>query len=59
MAMAISFLSTMACTATHPSSSSALTVGARRPGVILRAASSLARSTLYVQRTYFWAAVLC
>jgi len=56
MAIAISFLSTIACTATQPSSSNALTVGARRPGVILRAISSFDRSMLYVHRTYFCAA---
>ena len=46
MAMAMSLRSTMAWTANQPSSSSALTVGARRPGVILRAASRFERSTL-------------
>jgi hypothetical protein len=54
--VAMLFLSTMELTATHPSSSRALIVGARRPGVTLVARCSEERSTLYWQRTYFWAA---
>jgi len=53
---AISLRSTIAETATQPLSSNELTVGARLPGVILAAVSSLGRSMLYVHKTYFWAA---
>jgi hypothetical protein len=57
IAVAIFFLSTIELTATHsPSPSNALIVGARLPGVICVAAASFVRSTLYWQRTYFWAA---
>jgi hypothetical protein len=59
MTMAIFFRGTMTEMATQPLSSSEVTVGARFPGVILRASSSFARSMLYVQRTYFCAAVCC
>jgi hypothetical protein len=59
MTMAIFFRSTMTEMATHPFSSSEVTVGARFPGVILRASSSFARSMLYEHRTYFCAAASC
>jgi len=51
--VAISFFSTIELTATHPSSSNALIVGARFPGVILVATARLSLLTLYWQRTYF------
>jgi len=51
--VAIFFFSTIELTATQPSSSSALMVGARLPGVILVAFVSVSRLTLYWQRTYF------
>jgi hypothetical protein len=57
MTVAICFFSTIELTATQPSSSSALIVGARLPGVIFVASGSLARWTLYWQSTYFWAAI--
>jgi len=57
MALETFLRKTMAETATQPLSSRLLTVGALLPGVILAAWSRLLRSTLYVQRTYFWAAV--
>jgi hypothetical protein len=48
MTVAIFFFSTIELTATQaPSPSSALTVGARLPGVIFVAAASFVRSTLY------------
>lgn len=50
------FFSTMDETATHPSSSSAVIVGARFPGVILQASDRSWRGMLYWQRTYFCAA---
>lgn len=56
MATAICLRCTMTLMATQPLSSSEVTVGARLPGVICLAMSSLERSMLYVQRTYFWAA---
>jgi hypothetical protein len=55
--MAICFFSTIELTATQPSSSNALIVGARFPGVILVALERLVRRTLYWQRTYLCAAV--
>lgn len=58
IAGAIVFFSTMALTATHPSASSAVTVGAIRPGVTLAAAARLMRATLYWQRTYCFAAAV-
>ena len=54
--VAIRFFSTIELTATQASSSSAVMVGARLPGVYLVASSSNLRSTLYWQRTNFWAA---
>jgi hypothetical protein len=56
MTVAIFFFSTMALTATQPSSSSCVIVGALLPGVILEASWSFDRSMLYWQRTYFCAA---
>lgn len=56
MTVAMAFFSTIELTATQPSSSSAVTVGARLPGVIFVAAGSFSRWMLYWQRTYFWAA---
>ena len=58
MTVATFFFSTMELTATQPSSSRAVTVGARLPGVMFDAVASSARGMLYWQRTYFWAAVL-
>lgn len=55
--IAILFFSTMEDTATHPSSSSAVTVGARFPGVILQASDKSGRDMLYWHRTYFLAAI--
>lgn len=55
---AISFFNTMALTATHPSSSSAVVVGARIPGVILVASASFVRGKLYWHNTLRFAAVL-
>src|SRR4051794_20483644 len=49
------FFSTMALTATQPSSSSDVTVGARLPGVTLMASGSRVRGTLYWHKTYFCA----
>jgi hypothetical protein len=54
--VAIFFFSTIELTATQPSSSRAVTVGARFPGVILLAVARLSRGMLYWQRTNFWAA---
>lgn len=54
--VAICFFSTIELTATQPSSSSAVTVGARLPGVILLAVERLSRGMLYWQRTNFLAA---
>lgn len=45
--VAINFFSTIELTATHPSSSSVVIVGARFPGVIEVAALRLVRFTLY------------
>ena len=56
MTVAINFFSTIELTATHPLSSSGVTVGARLPGVILHAACRIERGTLYSQSTYFFAA---
>ena len=53
MTVAICFFSTIELTATQPSSSKALMVGARLPGVIFVADWSFERWTLYWQRTYF------
>ena len=50
---AIFFFSTMTLTATHPLSSSEVTVGALRPGVMLLTFSNFDLGALYVQRTYF------
>lgn len=50
------FFSTITLIATHPSSSSDVTVGALLPGVIFMIIGNFERGTLYVQRTYFWAA---
>lgn len=47
---------TMLETATQSGKSSAVMVGALFPGVIFVAISKRERLTLYVQRTYFWAA---
>jgi hypothetical protein len=58
MTIAMFFFSTMVLTATQPASSRELIVGARRPGVIFVAASSLLRETLYWQRTYCCAALV-
>ena len=55
MTQAIRFFSTMELTATQPSLSSDVTVGARFPGVILVASGRLLRRILYWHRTYFWA----
>lgn len=55
--VAMSLRNTIACTATHPSSSSGVTVGALRPGVMLDARTRSWRETLYVQRTYFCAVI--
>lgn len=55
--VAIFFFSTIELTATQPSSSRAVTVGARLPGVMLEAVESSERGILYWHRTYFWAAV--
>lgn len=43
----------MTDTATHPSSSKLVIVGARLPGVILLTDGSSLRGTLYVQSTHF------
>jgi hypothetical protein len=51
--VAIFFFSTIELTATQPSSSNALIVGARLPGVNFVASWSLVLCTLYWQRTYF------
>ena len=51
--VAICFFSTIELTATQPSSSSAVMVGARLPGVMLDAVASSPRGILYWQRTYF------
>lgn len=59
IAVAIFFFSTIELTATQPSSSKALMVGALFPGVILLASLRLERLTLYWQRTYFCAAIEC
>lgn len=59
MTVAICFFSTIELTATQPSSSSALIVGARLPGVIFVAEASFDLWTLYWQRTYFCAAEFC
>lgn len=56
MTVAIFFFSTIELTATQPSSSRAVTVGARLPGVILEAVANSPRGMLYWHRTYFWAA---
>lgn len=53
---AIFSFNTIELTAAHVESSSAVIVGARMPGVIFVAVSRRLRSTLYWQRTYFWAA---
>lgn len=50
------FFSTIELTATQFSSSRAVTVGARFPGVMEQAVASWVRGMLYWQRTYFWAA---
>jgi hypothetical protein len=55
MTGAIIFFSTIELTATQPSSSRALIVGARFPGVIFVACGSFSLWILYWQRTYFWA----
>lgn len=55
---AILFFSTIELTATQPSSSKALMVGALFPGVITVAFASLVRSTLYWQSTNFCAAII-
>jgi hypothetical protein len=47
MTVAIDFFSTIELTATQPSTSRALIVAARFPGVILVASESFVRSTLY------------
>lgn len=52
MTVAIFFFSTMELTATQPSSSRAVIVGARLPGVICEATDSPERGMLYWQRTY-------
>lgn len=54
--VAIFFFSTIELTATQPSSSKALTVAARLPGVISTALPRSDRFTLYWQSTYFCAA---
>ena len=56
MTFAMRLFSTIELTATQPSSSSAVIVAARLPGVISVAFSRSERRTLYWQRTYFWAA---
>lgn len=45
--VAIAFFSTIEDTATHPSSSKVVTVGARLPGVIAQALGSNDRGMLY------------
>ena len=57
IALAILSFSTIELTAAHSGSSSAWIVGARFPGVILEAFSRRRRGMLYMQRTYFCAAV--
>ena len=52
MTVAIFFFSTMELTATQPSSSRAVIVGARLPGVIFEATESPERRMLYGHRTY-------
>ena len=54
--LAIFSFNTIELIAAHLGSSSAVIVGARLPGVIFVAVSRRLRSTLYWQRTYFWAA---
>lgn len=56
MMTAIFERSTMELTATQLASSKLVIVGARLPGVILTALSSIDRSTLYVHSTKRWAA---
>lgn len=55
--VAICFFSTMELTATQPSSSRAVMVGARLPGVMLDAVANWARGILYWHSTYFCAAI--
>lgn len=57
MTVATRFFSTMALTATQPSSSRAVMVGARFPGVMAQALDKMLRGMLYWQSTYFLAAI--